>query len=108
VSGRVLDANGAPLAGARVHILGDGGLSQASLAEADAELRSTGGRGFQYKPGVETDAEGRFTRSKVPTDRPLKLYVLHPEREPASGAWLELSEGGAVQVELRAGAARER
>lgn len=108
VSGRVLDANGAPLAGARVHILGDGGLSQASLAEADAELRSTGGRGFQYKPGVETDAEGRFTRSRVPTDRPLKLYVLHAEREPASGAWLELSEGGALQVELRSGAVRER
>jgi RNA polymerase sigma-70 factor (ECF subfamily) len=108
VSGRVLDANGAPLAGARVHILGDGELSHASLAEADTELRSTGGRGFQYKPGVETDAEGRFTRSKVPTDRPLKLYVLHPDRELAHGAWLELSEGGAVQVELRAGAARER
>lgn len=108
VSGRVLDANGAPIAGARVHILGDGGLSRTSLAEADAELRSTGGRGLQSKPGVQTDAQGRFTRSKVPTDRALRLYVLHPDREPESGAWLELSEGGSVQIELRAGALRER
>jgi len=108
VSGRVLDANGAPLANARVHILGDGELSHASLAEADTELRSTGGRGFQYKPGAQTDAQGRFTREHVPTDRPLRMYVLHPDREPASGAWLELSEGGALEVELRAGAVRER
>ncbi len=108
VSGTVLDADGSPLANARVHMVGEGALSQEHLAKADRELRSTGGRGLQFRSGVTTDAQGRFTRSNVPTDRPLRLYVLHPEREPASGAWLDLREGGAAQFELRAGSARER
>ncbi len=108
VSGVVRDVDGTPLANAHVHLLGDGALSHAQLDAADRELRSTGGRGHLYYRGAATDAQGRFSRAHTPTDRALRLYVLHPEREPAAGAWLELREGASVEHELRAGPVRER
>lgn len=108
VSGVVRDALGSAVAGARVLAAGDGGLSRAHVARADSELRSSAGRGFVRTSAAATDEQGRFSLANVPTDRALRLHVLHPAHEPSMGAWLELRESASSSFELRAGAPRER
>jgi RNA polymerase sigma-70 factor (ECF subfamily) len=108
VEGVLRDASGAPIAGAYVLPLGAGGLSLQHVAQLDLDVRSSGGRGLVRTSAVQTDAHGRFSLANVPTDRALRLCAVHPEREPAHGAWLELREGHRASVELRAGAPRER
>ena len=79
------------------------------LPDAIADAREFGVDTLVIAGGDGTT--GRVTSALLadwPHDKLPKLYVLHAEREPASGAWLELSEGGALQVELRSGAVRER
>jgi RNA polymerase sigma-70 factor (ECF subfamily) len=108
VEGVLVDEHGAPVGGAYVLPLGDGELSRRRVAELDRDVRSSGGRGLVRNSAVRTDAQGRFSVVNVPTDRALRLCAVHPGREPAHGAWLELREGASANVELRAGAPRER
>jgi len=106
--GVVRAANGSPLENAYVLPLGDGGLSREHVAKLDAEVRSKAGRGFVASSAAKTDAAGSFRFQHAPTDRRLRLVVLHAEHEPAYGGWLDLREGAKASFELRAGAARER
>ncbi len=108
VEGVLRDEHGGPVVGAYVLPLGEGELSRRRLADLDRDVRSSGGRGLVRTSAVRTDAQGRFSLANVPTDRALRLCAVHPEREPAHGAWLELREGGRETVELRAGDSRER
>lgn len=109
VSGRVLDDEQRPLAGARVVLLGPGELSRRRLAEIDRDLRGTAGRGTLHLGGVESDASGAFRLEHVPTGLRLHLAVLHPDHDPVEGPPLALQEGSeAAPQELRAGARRAR
>lgn len=108
VEGVLRDRGGEPLADACVLPLGDGELSRRHLATLDELLRSTAARGFLPTSAARTGPDGRFVLAHLPTDRPLRLYALHPEREPAHGPLLLLREGHALTTELRAGPRRER
>ena len=82
VSGRLVGADGAPLAKARVFVVGDGPLADAVLASW-AEHRPDPLDVGAAEPSVTlgaawTDAAGAFVLGRLPPGLPLRLVVHHP------------------------------
>ncbi|MBK7877242.1 MAG: sigma-70 family RNA polymerase sigma factor [Planctomycetes bacterium] len=101
VTGRVLDARGAPVAGALVVL---GHANETELAERDREVLRTEGQPRFWYDAHRTDAEGRF-RADATTGIGLRLHAFHARFLPTASAVHTVGDAG-LEVELHLGAPR--
>jgi len=84
VSGTVVGADGAPLANARVFVVGEGPLAEAVLAswaEHRADPLDVGAAEPSVTPGAAwTDEAGAFVLGRLPPGLPLRLVVHHADQ----------------------------
>ena len=106
--GRVLTADGVPLAQAFVFATGRGPVSTETIAGRDHTIKKSKGRGTQYWGGfVKTDADGYFALDGLPASLALDLVAVHPDHGPARRVSVDLTAAQeTVGLELRMGAAR--
>lgn len=94
LEGVVVAADGAPLAGALVMLVGRGERGRIKVAEVDQELRNTQGRQrIGYHHTTETDAQGRFRLEHVPPGLDLVPAVLHHEFAPNTASAVIARDG---------------
>ena len=87
LSGTVLDATGAPVAGATVAVM---------VEEADVEPSGMGIRGFRFPVRNETDDTGRFELEQVPSGK-LRLSASAQGWRTAELSALEVPAGGELE-----------
>ncbi|MAB89449.1 MAG: hypothetical protein CMJ90_08335 [Planctomycetes bacterium] len=106
--GRVLAADGNPVAGAFVFTIGRGPASQQTLAERDRAIKKSKGRGTQYWGGfVKTDDAGYFALGGLPASLALDVVAVHLDHEPAAPRPAGLTVGQQTTgLDLRMGAVR--
>jgi hypothetical protein len=103
---QLYDAQGQPLAGARLLLAGTGAMSGQRLEEADRELASSDGRGFLLHSGPASDEVGQVRLEHLPTGERLRVWLLQPRYAPTPGPWVILESGRSTSIELRAGPRR--
>lgn len=94
ISGRVVDADGGPLADAFVEATRE---AESAAAVAGSALRSTRwGGSFEDRPTL-TDPDGRFTLQKLP---PGKYTLLAHRRGGGEGSVEHVEVGGSVEIKI--------
>ena len=110
MTGRVLDASGAPLRAARVFVVGVGVTADAHIAAWDAQTRAPPGRASVpslLAAHTSANPDGSFELPRVPPDVALRVVAVHPRHDPAISAPLVLVDGAAREIELRLAARRD-
>lgn len=110
IEGRVVNAGGQPVVGARVFLTGTGPFSTgrfaAEKAQAEQRVRNADrdedrngpNDGTATNPHLLTDASGRFRFSHVPTDMAIRVAVVLANRPATFSERLSLDDGAATTV----------
>lgn len=110
VEGRIIDAAGQPVIGARVFLTGTGPFSTgrfaAEKAQAEQRVRNADrdedrngpSEGTATNPHLLTDASGRFRFSHVPTDMAIRVAVVLANRPATFSERLSLDDGASTTI----------
>lgn len=107
--GVVMRADGTPLPDAVIMITGTGEISEQAIADADLQMRKSGGEGFLVFAAARTSSEGRFKIDRLPDNLPVRLVALYPTYHSTRSPILSLRAGETTSaLELRMQVLRER
>jgi hypothetical protein len=99
VTGRVLEKDGRPAAGAYVMLCGSGAQAEKTLEEADKDVRDTNGKPRTAMHGLfAVDADGRFRIGGVAPGLACSVVALHEHREPARSATMRTGKDASVEI----------
>jgi RNA polymerase sigma-70 factor (ECF subfamily) len=79
VVGRVVDADGAAVAGAFVFVTGRGARGQRTIAAADEWVHVNGEQRSLFLACAKSDGDGRFELSGLPPSLPIAVAAVHPK-----------------------------